>query len=48
MQAPERLSAMAKAAREAGNPDAARLLADLVEAIASGRSVADFRKDASP
>ena len=36
---PERLETMAKAAKSAGKPDAARLLADLAEAIASGKSV---------
>ncbi len=41
---PERLSVMAAAAKSAGKPDAARLLADLAEAIASGKSVADFKK----
>ncbi len=40
---PERLAAMAKSARSAGKPDAARLLADLTEAIASGRAVAEFK-----
>jgi UDP-N-acetylglucosamine--N-acetylmuramyl-(pentapeptide) pyrophosphoryl-undecaprenol N-acetylglucosamine transferase len=44
MAAPERLAAMAEAARSTGRPDAARLLADLTEAIASGKSAADFRK----
>ena len=37
---------MAAAAKSAGKPDAARLLADLTEAIASGKSVAEFRKGA--
>lgn len=45
MDDPERLTAMAAAARSAGEPDATRLLADLTEAIASGRSVAEFRKE---
>ena len=44
MAEPDRLAAMAAAARGAGKPEATRLLADLTEAIASGRSVADFRK----
>ncbi|WP_367718573.1 undecaprenyldiphospho-muramoylpentapeptide beta-N-acetylglucosaminyltransferase [Nitratireductor sp. GISD-1A_MAKvit] len=35
---PERLAGMAEAARGVGRPDAAELLADLVEAIASGQS----------
>ncbi len=38
MGAPEGLAAMAGAARSAGHPDAARLLADAVEAIAAGES----------
>ncbi|MET3523098.1 undecaprenyldiphospho-muramoylpentapeptide beta-N-acetylglucosaminyltransferase [Mesorhizobium abyssinicae] len=41
---PDRLSAMATAARSAGKPNAARLLADLTEAIASKKTVSDFRK----
>lgn len=41
---PERLGSMASAAKSAGKPDAARLLADLAEAIASGKSVEEFRK----
>ncbi len=41
---PDRLEAMAAAAKSAGKPDAARLLADLAEAIASGKSVDEFRK----
>jgi UDP-N-acetylglucosamine--N-acetylmuramyl-(pentapeptide) pyrophosphoryl-undecaprenol N-acetylglucosamine transferase len=45
MADPGKLAAMAAAARSTGRPDAVRLLADLTEAIASGRSVADFRKD---
>lgn len=44
MDAPDRMAAMAAAARGAGHGDATRLLADLTEAIASGRSVAEFRK----
>lgn len=43
---PDRLESMAAAAKSAGKPDAARLLADLAEAIASGRSVGEFRKGA--
>ena len=41
---PDRLASVAAAAKSAGKPDAARLLADLAEAIASGQSVADYRK----
>lgn len=43
MNDPERMATMAAAARAAGKPDAARLLARLVEAIASGRSVEDLK-----
>jgi UDP-N-acetylglucosamine--N-acetylmuramyl-(pentapeptide) pyrophosphoryl-undecaprenol N-acetylglucosamine transferase len=39
---PERLAAMAAAAKSAGRPDATRLLADLTEAIASGQTVSHF------
>lgn len=42
---PARLAAMAAAAKSTGRPDAARLLADLAEAIASGRTVHEFRKE---
>ena len=48
MRDPERLSAMAAAARSAGRPDATRLLADLTEAIASGQTIAQFREGARP
>ncbi|MDX8491405.1 undecaprenyldiphospho-muramoylpentapeptide beta-N-acetylglucosaminyltransferase [Mesorhizobium sp. VK22B] len=41
---PDRLTAMATAARSAGKPNAARLLADLTEAIASGKTVLDYRR----
>ncbi|RWC40338.1 MAG: undecaprenyldiphospho-muramoylpentapeptide beta-N-acetylglucosaminyltransferase [Mesorhizobium sp.] len=41
----ERLTTMAAAAKSAGKPDAARLLADLTEAIASKKSVSAFRKE---
>ncbi|MBN9245124.1 MAG: undecaprenyldiphospho-muramoylpentapeptide beta-N-acetylglucosaminyltransferase [Mesorhizobium sp.] len=40
-----RLSAMAAAAKSAGKPDAARLLADLTEAIAARKSIETFRKE---
>ncbi|TIL36098.1 undecaprenyldiphospho-muramoylpentapeptide beta-N-acetylglucosaminyltransferase [Mesorhizobium sp.] len=45
MDDPERLTTMAAAAKSAGKPDAARLLADLTEAIASKKSVSEFRKE---
>ncbi|MET0597600.1 MAG: undecaprenyldiphospho-muramoylpentapeptide beta-N-acetylglucosaminyltransferase [Mesorhizobium sp.] len=48
MTDPARLAAMAAGARSAGKPDAARLLADLTEAIASGRAVAEFKKGVRP
>jgi UDP-N-acetylglucosamine--N-acetylmuramyl-(pentapeptide) pyrophosphoryl-undecaprenol N-acetylglucosamine transferase len=44
MEDKARLLSMAAAARSAGKPDAARLLADLTEAIAGGVGLADFRK----
>ncbi|MAZ18029.1 MAG: undecaprenyldiphospho-muramoylpentapeptide beta-N-acetylglucosaminyltransferase [Ahrensia sp.] len=40
---PDRLQAMAAAALKAGTPEATALLADLVEAIASGQSAARFK-----
>ncbi|MCO6185645.1 undecaprenyldiphospho-muramoylpentapeptide beta-N-acetylglucosaminyltransferase [Rhizobium sp. L1K21] len=40
---PERLAAMAAAAKTAGKPDAASLLADLVEVIASGQSIQTYK-----
>ena len=48
MDNPERLAAMAAGAKSAGRPDAARLLADLTEAIASKKTVSDFRKGTHP
>ncbi|MFC5387495.1 undecaprenyldiphospho-muramoylpentapeptide beta-N-acetylglucosaminyltransferase [Aquamicrobium segne] len=45
MQEPQRLETMAQAARSVGRPNAAILLADLTEAIASGHSPDSFRKD---
>ena len=44
MNEPERLETQAKAAKSVGKPDAARLLADLAEAIAAGKSVQEFKK----
>ncbi|WP_274424415.1 undecaprenyldiphospho-muramoylpentapeptide beta-N-acetylglucosaminyltransferase [Chelativorans sp. YIM 93263] len=46
INAPQKLAAMATAAREAGRPNATALLADLTEAIAAGKSVADFKQGA--
>lgn len=43
MENPDKLQHMAEAARQAGKPDAANLLAGLVEAIASGKSVQEFK-----
>lgn len=45
---PDRLAAMAQAAKAVDIPDAARLLADLVEAIASGKSVEQTKSGANP
>ncbi|MCX7306056.1 MAG: undecaprenyldiphospho-muramoylpentapeptide beta-N-acetylglucosaminyltransferase [Hyphomicrobiales bacterium] len=45
---PGRLSAMAAAPRGIAPIDATRLLADLAEAIASGKTVEEFRKGARP
>ncbi|MDZ7824565.1 MAG: undecaprenyldiphospho-muramoylpentapeptide beta-N-acetylglucosaminyltransferase [Ahrensia sp.] len=41
--APDELAKMAAAAKAAGKPDAAILLADLTEAIASGHTVAEYK-----
>jgi UDP-N-acetylglucosamine--N-acetylmuramyl-(pentapeptide) pyrophosphoryl-undecaprenol N-acetylglucosamine transferase len=43
MKEPERLEKMAAAAKSAGRPDAAILLADMVVAIAERRSIAEFK-----
>jgi UDP-N-acetylglucosamine--N-acetylmuramyl-(pentapeptide) pyrophosphoryl-undecaprenol N-acetylglucosamine transferase len=48
MDDPARLETMAAAAKSAGRPDAAQLLADLAEAIALGKSVASFKQGARP
>lgn len=48
MGEPERLAKTAAAARSVGRPNAARLLADLTEAIASGKSVREFREATRP
>ncbi|MEO5756439.1 MAG: undecaprenyldiphospho-muramoylpentapeptide beta-N-acetylglucosaminyltransferase [Mesorhizobium sp.] len=45
MDDPERLVAMAAGAKSVGRPDAARLLADLTEAIAAKKTVSEFRKE---
>jgi UDP-N-acetylglucosamine--N-acetylmuramyl-(pentapeptide) pyrophosphoryl-undecaprenol N-acetylglucosamine transferase len=43
MHDPSGMAAMAANARKAGKPDAARLLALMVEAIAGGRTIAQFK-----
>lgn len=43
MKEPERLEKMAAAAKSAGRPDAAILLADMVVAIAERKSIAEFK-----
>ena len=45
MDDPKELGRRATAARKAGKPQAARLLADMVEAIADGKSVAALKKE---
>jgi UDP-N-acetylglucosamine--N-acetylmuramyl-(pentapeptide) pyrophosphoryl-undecaprenol N-acetylglucosamine transferase len=47
MKNPESMAAMATSARAAGKPDAARLLAGMVEAIASGQTIAQFKEKRS-
>ncbi|MGO6999268.1 undecaprenyldiphospho-muramoylpentapeptide beta-N-acetylglucosaminyltransferase [Rhizobium leguminosarum] len=44
MNDPEKLSHMAAAAKRAGKTDAANLLADMVEAIAARRTIAEFKR----
>lgn len=44
MREPDRLAATAAAAKAAGNPDAAGLLASMVEAMANGMTVQQFRE----
>lgn len=48
MNEPERLENQAKAAKSVGKPDAARLLADLAEAIAAGKSVQELKEGTRP
>jgi UDP-N-acetylglucosamine--N-acetylmuramyl-(pentapeptide) pyrophosphoryl-undecaprenol N-acetylglucosamine transferase len=48
MQDPQALAGMAAAARSAGKPNAASLLADFAEAIASGQSAAQFKQGVRP
>lgn len=43
MEEPDRLESMAAAAKSTGKPDAAGLLADLVEAIAAGKGIAQSK-----
>ncbi|MBU2328044.1 MAG: undecaprenyldiphospho-muramoylpentapeptide beta-N-acetylglucosaminyltransferase [Alphaproteobacteria bacterium] len=43
MEGPDRLAAMAAAAKSTGKPDAAGLLAELVEAIAAGKGIAQSK-----
>jgi UDP-N-acetylglucosamine--N-acetylmuramyl-(pentapeptide) pyrophosphoryl-undecaprenol N-acetylglucosamine transferase len=43
MNDPEKLARMAAAAKQAGKPDAANLLADMVEAIAARQTIAEFK-----
>ena len=45
---PDRLAAMAAAARRAGRPDAVMLLADVAEAIASGTPVQELNRGVRP
>jgi UDP-N-acetylglucosamine--N-acetylmuramyl-(pentapeptide) pyrophosphoryl-undecaprenol N-acetylglucosamine transferase len=45
MKEPDRLETMAASARQAGHPDAAIALADLVIAVADRRSISDYKKE---
>lgn len=44
MAEPKRLAHMAQAAKSVGKPEATRLLADLAEAIAAGKTIKDFKE----
>jgi UDP-N-acetylglucosamine--N-acetylmuramyl-(pentapeptide) pyrophosphoryl-undecaprenol N-acetylglucosamine transferase len=44
MDEPAKLAETARAARATGKPDAAQRLADLVEGIADGRPVSEFKE----
>ncbi|MEI5677966.1 MULTISPECIES: undecaprenyldiphospho-muramoylpentapeptide beta-N-acetylglucosaminyltransferase [unclassified Mesorhizobium] len=48
MTEPDRLVAMATAAKSAGKPDAVRLLADLTEAIAARKPIEDIKEGMRP
>lgn len=43
MKNPDRMAEMAANARKTGKPDAARLLAEMVEAIAAGKTIEEFK-----
>ena len=47
LTSPEKLAEMAANAHSTGRPDAARLLAAMVEAIASGSTIAQFKETRS-
>jgi UDP-N-acetylglucosamine--N-acetylmuramyl-(pentapeptide) pyrophosphoryl-undecaprenol N-acetylglucosamine transferase len=44
MADPQRLERIAQAAKETGKPQAAKMLGDLVEAVADGRLIAEFKE----
>ncbi|MEN9894834.1 MAG: UDP-N-acetylglucosamine--N-acetylmuramyl-(pentapeptide) pyrophosphoryl-undecaprenol, partial [Pseudomonadota bacterium] len=44
MRNPVAMQVMAAASRQAGKPDATRLLADCVDAIATGQSISDVKE----